>query len=256
MAAAAPRAVDVGPADQVWGPGLPGVFDFTLAFEQSMFSILPACMLFGATPIQISQLMRGRPCARPGVLLWVKLALALVLVGCHAASVYYWTQPPLFTPMAVTAAVFSISSDLCIGTLIYVEHIYAITPSALVSAYLSISLLFDIAKARSYFLREGLDALGPLTVVIAAIDFVLLILQEVSKRPLLLDDLSSTVGAESLSGFWSRRLFLWINSTLLLGFQRILQVKDLPSLGPEFDSETLHAKFVKHWSKGMMQTRR
>ncbi|KAJ6788460.1 hypothetical protein PWT90_09954 [Aphanocladium album] len=249
-----PRAVDVGSADQIWGPRLPGTFDFTLTFEQSMFSVLPACMLLGATPIQISHLVRRRPCARPGLLLWLKLAFAVALVGCHAASVYYWIQPPLYTQMATAAAVFSILSDLCIGALLYVEHIFAIAPSAIVSAYLSIALLFDIAKARSYLLRGGLGALGPLGVAIAIIDFTLLMLQEVSKRSLLLDGLSSRAGAEVLSGFWSRRLFLWINSTLLLGFRSILQVKDLPGLGPEFDSEALHTKFIKSWSKGTNPT--
>lgn len=244
----APRAVQVGSADQLWGPQLAGYFDFTLLFEQSMFSILPSCMLLGATPIQIGLLLRGKPRVRPGLLLWAKLVFALALVACHAAAIYVWTAPPYFTQISVAAATFSLLSGLCIAALLYVEHIYIITPSALVSLYLTVSLILNIAKARSYFLRSGLDGLGRLTAVIAGLEFILLLLQEISKRRLVRVDFTAALGRETLSGFWNRRLFLWINSTLLLGFRSILTVDDLPGLGPEFDSATLHARFLKQWS--------
>lgn len=129
----APRPVQVGPADQLWGPQLVSYFDFTLLFEQSMFSILPSCMLLGATPIQIGHLLRGQPRVRPGLLLWAKLVFALVLVACHAAAIYIWTAPPYYTQISVVASIFSLLSGICIGALLCVEHIYIITPSALVS---------------------------------------------------------------------------------------------------------------------------
>ncbi|TQW00300.1 ABC bile acid transporter [Cordyceps javanica] len=247
--AAARRAVHVGPDDQLWGPQLPGHADFTLVFEQSMLSILPACMLLGAAPIHIGHLLRGRPCVRPGLLLWTKLAFVLALVGCHAAAIYTWTRPEYSTHISVTASLFCLLSGICVGALIYVEHIYTITPSALVSLYLTVALVFDIARARSYFLRNGLDVVGRLAVTTAVLESSLVLLLEISKRALVRDGISATFGREAFSGFWNRRLFLWINSTLLLGFRSILSVDDLPDLGPEFDSQHLHTKFTQHWGQ-------
>ncbi|XWW93464.1 hypothetical protein V2A60_001397 [Cordyceps javanica] len=247
--AAARRAVHVGPDDQLWGPQLPGHADFTLVFEQSMLSILPACMLLGAAPIHIGHLLRGRPCVRPGLLLWTKLAFVLALVGCHAAAIYTWTRPEYSTHISVAASLICLLSGICVGALIYVEHIYTITPSALVSLYLTVALVFDIARARSYFLRNGLDVVGRLAVTTAVLESSLVLLLEISKRALVRDGISATFGREAFSGFWNRRLFLWINSTLLLGFRSILSVDDLPDLGPEFDSQHLHTKFTQHWGQ-------
>ncbi|KAJ3483781.1 hypothetical protein NLG97_g7224 [Lecanicillium saksenae] len=239
----------VGADDQLWGPQLPGHFDFTLVFEQSIFAILPACLLLGAAPVHISYLLRGKPRVRPGLLLWTKLAFVLGLIGCHAAVIYTWTKPQFSTQISVAAAVFSLLSGICIATLIYVEHIYTFSPSPLVSLYLTVVMLLDIAKTRSYFLRNGLETAGRLTAAITVLEAVLVLLQEISKRALVTDQGAATFGRESFSGFWNRRLFLWINSTLFLGFHSILSVDDLPALGPEFDSEYLHAKFLRHWEK-------
>lgn len=81
--------------------------------------------------------------------------------------------------------------------------------------------------------------------------FLLLVCQEISKRRLIYDEeLRSTVNGESAIGFWNRSLFLWVNSTLLLGFKQILRVEDLPSLAPEFRAKTLFEAFKPQWDRG------
>lgn len=56
-----------------FGPQLNGHFDFTLLFEQSILTILPASLFLGISPLYIGRLFRRPARVRPGVLLWIKL---------------------------------------------------------------------------------------------------------------------------------------------------------------------------------------
>lgn len=59
--------------DNSFGPQLKGTFDFTLLFEQSIFTILPASILLSASPFIVTRLFRKPARVRSGVLLWAKL---------------------------------------------------------------------------------------------------------------------------------------------------------------------------------------
>lgn len=238
-----------GDGDGAFGPTLNGVFDFTLSFEHSILSILPASVFIVLTPIHVNHLWRRQPCVKPGVLLWLKMLSTLLLLSCQVASLALWavSSVPRHDLAVASAAVICVGS-VCIFFLLYAEHIYSYRPSTLLSVYLTLMVLFDIAKTRSYFLRGDLDALAGLSVAVVVVEFVLLLFQEVSKRRLVTTRNSQPrLSGEALSGFWGRALFLWVNSTLKLGFRSILRVEDLKDLGPEFSSERLHADFEPHW---------
>lgn len=59
--------------DDSFGPRLPGYFDFTLLFEQSIFSLLPMCAFLIAAPCRIAQLCRRKVCVESRKLLPAKL---------------------------------------------------------------------------------------------------------------------------------------------------------------------------------------
>lgn len=131
------------------------------------------------------------------------------------------------------------------------EHRHSPRPSTLLSVHLSLGVLFDVAMTRSCFRRHSLYALGCLSIVVVVLKMAILLLEEVSKKSLVHDQqLRSSLGRESTSGFWSRSLFLWLNSTLCFGFRSIMSVGDLQDLGPELRSERLFAKFQPFWGKG------
>jgi hypothetical protein len=93
--------------------------------------------------------------------------------------------------------------------------------------------------------------LGALAATAAALKLAILLLDEISRRGLIQSSLlRASMSPEATSGFWSRILFLWLNSTLFLGFRNILSVGDLRDMGPEFDSENLHARFQAKWATG------
>lgn len=244
------RAV-TGDGDAAFGPAVKGFFDFTLSFEHSILSILPTSVFIVLTPIHVTHLWRRTPCVKPGVLLWLKMLSTLLLLSCQIASLVLWTVSTVQRhDLAVASAAIACVGSVCIFFLLYAEHVYSYRASTLLSVYLTLMILFDIAKTRSYFLRGDLDALAGLSVAVVCLEFVLLLFQEVSKRGLVTTRNSQPrLSGEALSGFWGRALFLWINSTLKLGFRSILRIEDLKDLGPEFSSERLHSAFEPHWLK-------
>jgi hypothetical protein len=59
-------------ADNHFGPQLPGVFDFTILFEQSILSLLPTCIFILLTPLRISTLIHHDSIVRSRKLFWSK----------------------------------------------------------------------------------------------------------------------------------------------------------------------------------------
>lgn len=130
---------------------------------------------------------------------------------------------------------------------ISIEHRRSLQSSAFIGLYLLITVLFEIAKTRSYFLRK-MQALAALSTVRTAFKFTLLGLLEVPKRRDILDEkFRKEAGKETVSGFWTRAFFVWLNPTFLLGFRRVITVEDLGPLGPEFSSERLFNRLEEKW---------
>ena len=74
--------------DNSFGPQLKGNFDFTLLFEQSILTILPASIFIGVSPFIVTRLFRKPARVRSGVILWAKLVCGdLCSVQVHADTV-------------------------------------------------------------------------------------------------------------------------------------------------------------------------
>ena len=64
--------------DNSFGPPFPGLFDFTLLFEQSMLLLLPACIFIVLAALRIYVLWKRRASLQmtQGPILWAKLVRA------------------------------------------------------------------------------------------------------------------------------------------------------------------------------------
>ncbi|EQL02449.1 ABC transporter, transmembrane domain, type 1 [Ophiocordyceps sinensis CO18] len=244
-------SLNVTADDTLFGPQLQGNFDFTLLFQQTILSILPSSLFLVASSAYLSRLLRKPICVRAGALLWAKLAVVVALVGIQLARTALWSSSVIFrSDAALAAASLSCLDALCMAAVLLAEHRHSPRPSTLLSVHLSLGVLFDVAMTRSCFRRHSLYALGCLSIVVVVLKMAILLLEEVSKKSLVHDQqLRSSLGRESTSGFWSRSLFLWLNSTLCFGFRSIMSVGDLQDLGPELRSERLFAKFQPFWGK-------
>lgn len=238
-------------ADDDFGPQLAGHFDFTLRFELVFFNIVPSIISFIALPFYIYPLARRIPHVHAGLLLLAKLAVAVSLVVIHTIVLAHFHESyakiGLSTAIPTVAAVLSFLSAIIITMFVYVGHIYYYASPAFLGLFLTITLLLDSAEARSLSTRNGFESIKNLQIAVPVLKFVLIILEEISKRSSLRDkNLRSTLGREALAGFWSRSLFFWTNSLLIIGFRNNLTKEDIGDVG--FNTKELYNVFAPIWA--------
>lgn len=172
-----------------------------------------------------------------------------ILFGLQLANLALWSiSSTALTEFAVAAASLSVADVIVIGSLLYAEHRYSYSPSLLLSVYLSITILLDIAYVRSLFLRGSLDAIGAVTTAILATKLLVLVLEEIPKRgPAILK-----TSKEFSSGLWNRSAFWWLNSIFSKGYYSFLHVDDLYNLDHHLDSHRLASKLDQTWKCGML----
>lgn len=237
--------------DGIFGPQLPGQFDFTLFFEHVMLTIVPGGVIVLAIPFYLGTALRTARRVRPGFLLWFKLAAGLALLAIHATSLIMWQRASLFrSDLALSAAVMSLVASIGILVILFIAHTYSLQPSTFLSVFLTITALFDITMTRSYFRRTGLDTIGALQISVVALKVVLVIFEELPKRGLFVtENLRASVAAETVAGFWNRSVFGWLNSLLLFGYRKELTMDNLPNIDQDFNSMQLYDQFWPNWNR-------
>lgn len=175
-------------------------------------------------------------------------------------SIEWYANPDLFVNPTKTASSMPIIAACCIAYMVTMEHRCASQSSTAITVYLSLTLISDAIKTRSFFLRPGLEVAGTLSFAICIIKLLLLILLEMPKefelekkppcRNGALLEKSKSI-AESISGFCARTLLSWANCTLLLGFRTVQSASDLHKLGSDFEAHQLAKKFEPIWKDGV-----
>lgn len=177
----------------------------------------------------------------------------MALIGTDITIAILWRNAKSHGSSIATIA----SSVACVSTaavlvIVFLEHRHSYRPSSLLATFLILTMLFDIVKARTHFTRTRLTALAVLCVVAIVLKCVLMALGELSKRSLIRNPKKKKdCSGETVSGFWNRSLFLWLNKMFVTGFNQDLGIGDLPELEPEFNSELLHDQLQSSWKNGM-----
>lgn len=210
--------------DDAFGPQYGSWFDLILQFEQSALGILPTGLLVAAAPLFLYICTHRPAYARA---LWLKLVclrlptqlVTILILAAQTATlglfvleiislVLYRNTTSLKSDIALAAASMSCVASFTIVVLVVAEHRFTLRPTSLLSLYILLSLLLDVVKSRSYFLRHGLSVLGGLSTTAAAAKAILIGVQEIPKTALLIDkELRYTASKKATSGFWSRSVF-------------------------------------------------
>ncbi|KAH8198816.1 hypothetical protein TruAng_007039 [Truncatella angustata] len=217
--------------DDTFGPQIGTRFDFTLFFEHTILTSLPASLLLFVCPLYLTRFLRRPVFFKHGLLLWTKLIVAALLLGAELANTVLTSRDgsSLRNSASIAAAVLSCVSTLSVMAITYAEHCRSLRSSSFLSAFLSITTLFNVARARSYISRGGLGSFGALQIAIAIIKLVLVALEEVSKQSLFQPEQDrSPIGPETRGGFWN-------------------SVDELPEIGLEFSTDRLSIQFQKRW---------
>lgn len=107
-------------ADATFGPQLQGHFDFTLLFEQSIFSVGPSAILLTASLFRITVLTRRKPSFEASTLLWIKLVrlstsdASLLLTWEDCRTYPFWASIGEFSAMEhLAGCTYSIRGGSC-----------------------------------------------------------------------------------------------------------------------------------------------
>ncbi|KAG9504500.1 hypothetical protein J7337_004473 [Fusarium musae] len=231
------------------GPECRDGFDFTLVFEQSILVLSPAALLLILAPVRLFRL-RNAPVKVAGHRLrTVKLALITLLAVLHLVLVVLWATRPSNSRLdrvSVAAACVSFASSLMSCVLSRVEHAKSPRPSSLLSLFLAVSLLLDVALLRTLWLVRMGAAIPAVFTAAFTLKAIIIVLEGWSKAQCLVAG-SGPHSPEVTAGLYARAVFAWVTPLLLTGFRKLLRPADLFELDEEMGSAGLIAGFWKHW---------
>lgn len=178
---------------------------------------------------------------------WITLGISqVVLTALWALPQVQKTRASIATN-AVTAG-----GILLLCLLSYAEHIRSASPSFLLDTYLSSSLLFDVARTRTLWLRwVGWDgkAIAIVSSVMVGIKCLLLLLETMDKKSILRPEYQN-YPPEATSGFFNKAFFLWLNPLFKKGFSSLMSVDDLFALDKQLESKRLEYTLESNWNMG------
>jgi ATP-binding cassette subfamily C (CFTR/MRP) protein 1 len=149
---------------------------------------------------------------------------------------------------ATPAAALSLAGAVVLTVLSTFEHLRSIRPSWLLNVYLLFTVLFDIARSRTYSLRPDLDHIATVFTSRVAMKLILAIMEAKSKRRLLLPQFADCP-PEATSGPYKRALFWWLNALFKKGYSESLTVDELFNLDKHLQSDYLHYTIGSYWDQ-------
>lgn len=110
------------------------------------------------------------------------------------------------------------------------------------------SVILDIALARTFWIREHMDAIAVVFTVSIVTKAALLVLEEIPKHTGFA--LGKHVSREKSSGVISRSMLWWLNGLFWHAARNLITVDDLGTIHEKFDSDTLLATLEARWKNG------
>ncbi|RAH67797.1 ABC transporter [Aspergillus aculeatinus CBS 121060] len=213
--------------------GCRGDFDFTLKFEDIVLSILPSAVFIAlaiprAILLTCKSSLAGNVYLRSTKLTAASIYLILRLVLLVLAI----SEPHSLPNLSITANSLDLVAAISISILTFLEHSRSLRPSILLSAFLSLTILFDIARVRTLWL-------------LAHTHF-----QHVYALLLALDD-HKTRSPEETSGLYGLGTFVWLVPLVISGYKKVLDLSDLYSLDPSVSIEALQKTFAEYTQRAL-----
>ncbi|KAK4201212.1 putative ABC transporter [Triangularia verruculosa] len=250
-----------------------GGFDFTLFFEETILIIPPTgLILLVSLPRVWFMWRKAKKLTRSSHLATVKISTWIALAVLQLAALILWSRlpSPFRSRTTLAAAALTFVSSLALCSQSYVEHTRNVRPSSIINSFLLATLLFDIARARTLWLREpyavSLDqdddsfdinkenSLAYLAITAVVVKGFLLVIEALNKRKLLRPEYRGYgYGPEAASGIYNRSFFWWLNPLFWRGFKkgRVLDVDkrgDLPELDKHLQANYNHRRLGTAWA--------
>ncbi|KAJ5951885.1 uncharacterized protein N7479_010298 [Penicillium vulpinum] len=233
--------------DVSFGPtvkGCRGNFDFTLKFEKIILSILPSALFIALSVPRGIYLARRPVTVRGATFRFTKLAATVIYAVLRLVLLIISSiEPSKLRDLSITADVLSFLTAISISVLSSLEHSRSPRPSILLSAFLSLTVLFDIAQVRSlWLLARSYNEFTYVKLFTAAIAWkaVLVLLQSLHHQGSLIWD-RKTHSPEETTGLYGLASFFWLTPLFLSGYKKVLSLSDLFPLDKSVSVEALKA---------------
>lgn len=128
------------------------------------------------------------------------------------------------------------------------EHSRSARPSFVINTYLFFATLLDLAQTRTLWLISGNKILASVFTTCVAFNMVIMFLESIEKRSFLRDPYSN-YPPERLSGIFNRSVFWWLNSLLVKGYRRMLDLDDLFQTDEDLSSHKLQFRMRSSWQR-------
>ncbi|KAK8102128.1 ABC transporter [Apiospora sp. TS-2023a] len=255
------------------GPTLPSAndsthcreFDFTVAFEDTVFSLVPSIFLLCCVFYSLPSVL-----ATPRVIDWPAAALAK-LVGSIPKALYcglgavqladlciYASRRGDLTVTAYTlpATSFLLAAVIALSAISLIDHPRSVRPFGLIQLYLTLTLLLDAARLRTRWLLGETSVVASLDSANLAAKLLLLLIESLPKHSYQTQPTNEAITPEGRSGFFNRSFLLWLNPVLFRGYRTKLQIDNLYAIDDALASTALTQRLSLAWSSTKPARRR
>ncbi|KAL3426779.1 hypothetical protein PVAG01_00288 [Phlyctema vagabunda] len=238
-------------ADGSFGPAVTDCsrsFDFTLAFEESILSIVPSILLILLAPIRVVQLKAQRRRVGGRGFQIAKLSIIGLYAILQFVLLILWSvRSRQRTALSISAAVLSFLDVFLFCALSYTEHSRSLRPSALLGAYLFFSILFDAVRARTLWMMQYDIAIRGVFTASLATKVMILLLEAREKRQYLTSS-DRMRSPEETSSVFNQGVFWWLNRLIREGFSKVLDMDDLYPMDEDMIAEKLGLEIRQIWT--------
>ncbi|KAL2208337.1 P-loop containing nucleoside triphosphate hydrolase protein [Sarocladium strictum] len=241
--------------DQDFGPAVKGCredFDFTQKFERIFFLLVPAALFIPLAATQVSRLIRRPKIVRAiplqilkivFIIIHAVLQLGLLVVACVPGAI-------ILRELSIAGLSLVVAAQILLAAVSVLQHTRSRRPSFLVDVYLLLTLLFDIAQARTLWLAS-VSTLGAsfarLFTSAVAVKLVVLCLEAWDKTRWIVPDAATNPqrSPEESSGFYSLASYSWLRLLFLRGYRKVLALDDLYPLDSELSIQRVAPRVLE-----------
>ncbi|KIW87337.1 uncharacterized protein Z519_11973 [Cladophialophora bantiana CBS 173.52] len=240
-------------SDALFGPAYEGPFrhfDFTVLFEDTILTVLPATLFLVTASARAIWLTSKPNKVITSFSRLTKLVLLSAFVTVQLTILLTRaTNMEAATEASIAGAALDFAAACVLFVLFCFEHSRSVTPSTIIGLYLIVSFLFGVVQLRTFYLLRGYAAKGiaNLLTLSLAIKLGVLVTEVVEKRRILLEQYRD-LPPEATSGVYNKSAFWWLNPLLRLGFGKTLKVDDLYNLDEKLASANVAGGFRRKWA--------
>ncbi|KAF7512373.1 hypothetical protein GJ744_001941 [Endocarpon pusillum] len=229
-------------------PECRGGFDLTLLFEELVLSIVPTVIVSLLLPIRAYHLISSDQHVQKVLRHHLKLLMHACFAVLQAIMLILLCIPGLIPKTRASIATVALSTALAFALvpLSHLEHTRSFRPSALLSLYFGLSMLFDAARARTLWCISDNVLFAVFFSINLGFRLVLFILESLQKQAGFKPSYQELALEEAVNVF-NRNTFWWLNSLLFDGFRHVLRVATLPTIDGRLFSIDSQLQLFAKW---------